>query len=56
MDNQKLHAHQMASNWLYYANIAAERGNHALEQRHLARAQKWLDLLNLLDGLRTEDE
>lgn len=50
-----LHAYQMSSNWLYHANIARERGNTALELRHLARAQKWLDLMNLLEGNNPED-
>lgn len=41
----------MAQDWLYKANIARERGDKELEQRHLARAQVWLDRLNEIDGL-----
>jgi hypothetical protein len=45
------YADKMAQRYLSYANNAAEKGNTELEQRHLARAQKWLDQLNRLEGL-----
>ena len=44
-------AEMLAGMWLYRANLAAEKGDHEKEQRHLARAQKWLDRMNELDGL-----
>lgn len=47
---QILEAHHKGSNWLYAANIAGEKGKYELEKRHLARAQKWLDIANELEG------
>ena len=44
------HASQRAEHWSYLANMAAERGDKALEQRHLARCQKWLDVMTKLEG------
>jgi hypothetical protein len=49
--NQKLiEAEQMAGQWLYRGNRAAERGNAELAERHYARAQKWHDKMNRLLG------
>lgn len=44
-------AERLASLWLYRANLAAEKGDHELEQRHLSRAQPHLDKMNRIDGL-----
>lgn len=43
-------AHRHCSNWLYKANLAAERGNAKQEQAYLQKAQYWLDKLNELEG------
>lgn len=40
----------LGEHWLYLANLAGERGEYELEKRHLARGQKWLDELNVLEG------
>lgn len=37
-------ARRLGCYWLYYANLAAERGDYELEQRHLARCQVWMDI------------
>lgn len=50
-ETPKQKAYRLGNYWLYLANLAGERGNTELEQRHLARGQKWLDKLNVLDGL-----
>ena len=34
---------QMAGLWLHRGNLAAERGNHELAERHYEKSQKWLD-------------
>jgi hypothetical protein len=40
----------LGEHWLYLANLADECGKHELAKRHLARGQKWLDELNVLEG------
>lgn len=44
-------AEKLANLWLYRANLAAEKGDSELEQRHLSRAQSHLDKMNRIDGL-----
>lgn len=41
---------RMASMWLYRGNIASEKGNKELAERHYARCQKWQDKMNRLLG------
>lgn len=43
-------ARYLGEHWLYLANLAGERGDYNVEQRHLERGQKWLDELNELEG------
>lgn len=43
-------AQRMAEDWTYKGNIARERGRLELAERHYARAQPWLDKLNVLLG------
>lgn len=43
-----IEAEGMAGRWLYLGNLAKERGNAALAERHYQRAQKWHDLMNRL--------
>jgi hypothetical protein len=43
-------ADAMGSNWLYRANLAAERGEKEKAERMYAKVQKWLDLSNKLRG------
>lgn len=40
----------LGEHWLYLANLADERGEYDLAQRHVERGQKWLDELNELEG------
>lgn len=53
--DQLYEAHRLSSLWLYRANLARERGDTALEERHLGRSQVWLDRLTQLEG-RAESE
>jgi hypothetical protein len=46
LNDKLLEAEQMAGRWLHYGNLAAERGDHALAERHYYRAQKWHDRMN----------
>jgi len=43
-------ADQKGSDWLYRANLAAERGEHEKAERMYEKGQKWLDLSNKLRG------
>lgn len=43
-------AEQMAGRWLYLGNLAKERGDFDLAERHYARGQKWHDKMNRLLG------
>ena len=43
-------AYRLGSMWKHYANLAGERGDKEMQERHYARAQKWLDILNELEG------
>ena len=49
-NNQVIHAEQMAGMWLHRGNLASERGEQELAERHYARGQKWLDTMNRLLG------
>ena len=44
------HATQMAAHWLHLGNVAAERRESELAERHYARSQKWHDRMNQLLG------
>lgn len=37
-----------AAKWLHLGNLASERGDKALAERHYARSRKWQDLMNEL--------
>ena len=43
-------AEQRAAHWLHLGNLAAERGDSALAERHYARSQKHLDEMNRMLG------
>ncbi len=50
MKNDLHKAEQMAAKFLHLGNLAAERGDKELAERHYARAQKWHDKMNELLG------
>ena len=35
-----------AAQWLHRGNIAAERGQHELAEKHYEKSQKWHDRMN----------
>ena len=39
-------ATEMAAYWLHLGNLASERGEKELAERHYARSQKWHDKMN----------
>jgi hypothetical protein len=39
----------LGARWLYYGNLASERGDRELAERHYARGQKWHDRMNEID-------
>ncbi len=41
-----LSAERQAAYWLHLGNLASERGNKELAERHYARSQKWHDRMN----------
>jgi hypothetical protein len=43
-------AEEKAAMWLYRGNVASEKGNNELAERHYDRAQKWHDKANDLLG------
>ena len=43
---QTLSAERQAAYWLHLGNLASERGEKALAERHYARSQKWHDRMN----------
>lgn len=47
-------AYERASNWLYEANIAAEKGNERREAECERKAQYWFDRYNKLTGETSE--
>ena len=50
-DRERLtEAEAMAGYWQHLGNLAAERGNHELAERHYERSQKWRDTMNRLLG------
>ena len=48
--DQLRHATEMAGLWLYRGNVARERGQMELAERHYERSQKWHDKMNELLG------
>lgn len=45
-----IEAEEKAGMWLHRGNVAQERSNHELAERHFERAQKWHDRMNELLG------
>lgn len=45
-----IEATEKAAMWLHRGNLAAERGDHDLAERHYERSQKWHDRMNDLRG------
>jgi len=43
---QMLSAERQAAYWLALGNLASERGDNKLAERHYARSQKWHDRMN----------
>ena len=41
-----LSAERQAAYWLALGNLASERGDNKLAERHYARSQKWHDRMN----------
>jgi hypothetical protein len=52
MDDRErlIEAEEKAGYWQHLGNLAAERGNHELAERHYERSQKWRDTMNRLLG------
>ncbi len=50
MKAELLKAEQMAARFLHLGNLASERGDKELAERHYARSQKWHDRMNELLG------
>lgn len=51
MKRQKIiEAEQKSGHWLHLGNLASERGDEALAERHYERSQKWMDRMNELLG------
>jgi hypothetical protein len=48
--DELIHVEQMAGMWLARGNLASERGDKELAERHYARSQKWHDRMNELMG------
>jgi len=52
-DNRRRELHEathMAEHWQHLGNLAAERGNHTLAEKHFARSQPHRDKMNRLLG------